>query len=184
MKKRVLSGLTMLFLAIFLVACSNNDDEIITSGEILGEWTMVSFEYNGSSSFEVSGVNISSEFTGKAKNIDFTMTFIEEPNKALGAGSYDLEVTVSAIGVSDTETTSINDINTSAEWSRDGDILTFNGALYSGAMDMVNTDAGQEYTIEELTDTSLRIHSSVEEITDDFGVETTITMETVMEFTR
>jgi len=184
MKKRVLSGLTMLFFAIFLVACSNNDDEIITSGEILGAWNMVSFEYDGSSSFEISGVNINSDYTGKAKNIDFSMTFTENPNQVLGSGSYDLEVTVSAIGVSDTETTSISDINSAAEWSRDGDILTFTGTFYSGSLDVVNTGASQEFTIEELTDTSLRIRSSMEEIIDDFGIETTVRMETVMEFTR
>jgi len=145
---------------------------------------MVSFEYDGTSTFKISDVNVSSDYTGRAKNIDFTMTFKENPNQVFGSGSYDLELTTSAMGVSDTETTSISDIDSSAEWSRDEDILTFEGALYSGSLDVINTGAAQEFTIEELTDTSLRIHSSVEEITDDFGIETTITMETVMEFTR
>ena len=107
-----------------MVGCSSDDDEDITSGEILGEWTMVFFEYNGNSTIKSSGINVSSDYIGKAKNINFMITFTENPNQVLGSGSYDLELTLSTLGVSDTKTTSISDIDTSADWSRNEGTLS------------------------------------------------------------
>ncbi|WP_203256038.1 hypothetical protein [Hyunsoonleella ulvae] len=157
------------------LSCESNDDTMDTSGDLLGDWELTSYTTSGSTSATVQGNTISSNYTGKALNIDYIMTISENPNRAITEnGSFDIELVSSINGVNSTETTSINNINSETGWSRNGNILTFTEEFASfdtNAPVVDDVSANPDYIIEELTDTSLILSTSISEQINDSGVD-------------
>lgn len=192
MLNKTLKGLVLLFvLTVTSFSCEENDDSTDASGDLIGNWELTSYTTNGDTTVSAQGNTITSNFDGKALNIDYIITFSEDPNKATTQnGSYDIEVTTSVSGISSTETATVSDINGEANWSRNGNIITFTGDFISFETDAIVLDEelseNVDYIIEELTDTSLILAASVsEQISDpDIGFDIDVDINLRLTFTR
>ncbi|GEM_PF-6254548 len=186
MKRVVL--LFMLSAAVF--SCDENStDPLDTSGDLLGDWELVSYTSNGNTSATIQGTNFTTTYTGKALNIDYILTFSENPNKAITEnGSFDLQIMTSIGGNTDTTTQTINNIDSEANWTRDGNILSFTGNFgYFESNTQIldeDIDANPDYIIEELTSTSLILTTSVSDQITDLGIDYDFGITIRLEFTR
>ncbi|GGD21793.1 hypothetical protein [Hyunsoonleella pacifica] len=190
MLNKTLKQLTLLFLVVLAtLSCEKSDDEMDTSGDLLGDWELISYTSNGSTTATVQDNTLTSSFTSKALNIDYIITFSENPNRAITEnGSFDVELISSVNGVNSTETTTISDINSEAGWSRNGNIITFTEdfASFNTNAPVIDEDlsTNPDYIIEELTNTSLILSTSASEQINSSGVDFDINLSLRLTFTR
>lgn len=183
MKKLKVLAVLALSLVV-LISCESDSNSTDTSGDLLGTWNMVEFDYSGTSSAEFQGIPITTTYEGVGTNMDATMMFTEDPNELMFEGSYDIELTFEFSGQTQTQTFPINDAQSTTTWSRNGNILT----IEEGFVSIEGSDLGdvesQEYTIQELTANTLILTSNVTQELTQQGVTSTVTLESYIRFTR
>lgn len=186
MLNKTLRRVTFLFvIALATFSCNENDDVLETSGSLVGDWELTSYTYSGETSATIQGNTLINTFTGMASNIDYIITFGENPNKAIiEDGSFDIELISSVNGMSTTENIMVSNIDSQADWVRNGNVLTFTGSFGSFDSNIPTTNqnvTNPTYIIEELTDTTLILTSLIsEQITNsdiDFDVNASIRLE-------
>ena len=120
--------ITLLFVSALLFnSCSSDDDGSDTEpASILGEWIATSINYDGTASGMFQGFPVISQIDGEGSNINLTVEFTEMPNQVEVDGSFDLETTITTLGVPQTTTTEDVDLFDEGEgtWARSGDQLT------------------------------------------------------------
>jgi len=170
--------LNLLFLAIFtmaIVSCSSDDDNggSNTTGDLLGTWVGQTVNYSGSTVTTFQGQNITADFVGEGYDVDYTLTFSENPNEVTSNGSYSIELTTTIAGQSTTQNEENIQFLETSDWAREGDQLTIttNGESTTG-------------TIQELTATSLVLAIDTVEQTSEQGIDTTVTINAVSTYTR
>jgi len=158
-----------------IVSCSNDDDAgPTTNGDLVGTWVGQTIDYSGTTVTSFEGQEIVADFVGEGYDVDYTVTFTENPNEATSDGSYSLELTTTIAGQTTTENQeNIQFLETSA-WSRSGNELTLTTA------DGESTTG----TIQELTATTLVLAIETVEETTEQGFEITATVNAVSTFTR
>lgn len=171
--------LKFLFLAILtvtLTACSGDDDAAAdTSASLIGAWIGQDVDYSGTTTTTVEGVSIDADFVGETFDVDFTLTFSEDPNEVVSEGSYGITLTTTIAGETTTQDIPNNAFASTGTWSRSGDTITISADGQTS-----------ELEITELTDSTLRVvQSIVQDLSDpDLGISiiNTTTVEAV--FTR
>lgn len=117
--------ITYLFLALTLVitSCSKDDDSAPQiSGSISGTWNMISYNYTGTTITEFQGQSITSDFVAEAFDIDYSITFEENPNNLTTDGTFSLRLTTTALGQTQTQTLSnVDAVDTGATWELSND---------------------------------------------------------------
>ena len=130
--------LLLLALVTFITACETNDNANIniSNADLIGTWNLKSQTLeDGSFSITTQGQTLTATYSALAKDIDFTYSFSENPNKVNLQGSYTFVTTASFLGQNEVEEQEINtDLSpiTSANWSlSNGNIIkiTENGEL-------------------------------------------------------
>ena len=188
--KTVGKFLTVLCIAVLVSSCSSDDDGTTgdTSADLVGTWIMQSFEYEGETSTSFEGTEIDADFDGTAINIDTVLEFTESPNEFVSSGSYDIELTSTIMGETQSFTESIDNFSSEGTWERDGNTLITDGAFVEldGSTDILG-DMGMnmsEATILELTDTTLRLgQEDSQEVTQD-GITVSFSFTSEIVFTR
>ena len=145
---------------------TNNSNTPDTSASIIGNWEMISFDYNGTNTTSFTGGSLVSSFEGVGKNITATMSVTEGPNKVKSSGGYTIHLKTTTSGTL-TEQDLPTNYNNEATWTKDGTKLTINTT---------------ESTITELTATTLKFKSNQNEVTK-LGGGSTITIKTTSYFT-
>ena len=153
--------IALAFLAISFASCSSDDDTAAdTSASILGIWFGQDVDYSGTTTTTVDGLPpVEADFVGESIEENFSLDFLES-GEYISEGDYTLELTTTVLGESQTQTQTLEFLQ-DGTWSREGDVLI---ATAEGRT--------QEYDIEELTETTLIISTSLtEELGDpDTGV--------------
>jgi hypothetical protein len=169
--------LNILFIAFafILASCSSDDDSSSdTSGDLVGTWIGQDVDYSGSTVTEIPGQdNLVADFVGEAYDVDYTLTFSENPNELVSEGSYSIELTTTTLGQTQVDNVENLEVLSDGTWSRTGDQLTIvsNGETSTG-------------TILELTDTSLIVEiNEVQDISQQ-GFTITTTVNAITTFTR
>jgi hypothetical protein len=172
--------LSLLFIAFtfVLTSCSSDDGDSSgngdVSGDIVGTWIGVDVDYSGSTVTQIPGApDLVADFVGEAYDVDYTLTFSENPNELVSEGSYSIELTTTTLGQSQTDNVEDLEFLSDGTWDKVGDQLTVvsNGETSTG-------------TIVELTDTSLIVEiDQVQDISQQgFVINTTVNVITT--FTR
>lgn len=170
--------LSLLFIVFALTSCSSDDIDSSGNGniygDILGTWIGVDVNYSGSTVTEIIGEpSLTADFVGEAYDVDYTLTFSENPNELVSEGSYSIELTTTTLGQSQTDNVEDLEFLNDGAWDRAGDQLTIvsNGETSVG-------------TILELTDTSLILEiDEVQDISQQgFVINTTLNV--IATFTR
>ena len=134
MKTKILLLITIVS---FLIACESNDNSNlnITSADVIGTWNLSEQTIeDGSINITSQGVDISATFSGFAKDINFTYSFSETPNKLSLQGKYTFTTNVSFLGQNEIEEQEIDtDLFPipAISWSLNGNsiIISENGEL-------------------------------------------------------
>ncbi|WOD42999.1 hypothetical protein [Hwangdonia lutea] len=165
----------LFFIAFILIlsSCSSDDASLITSGDILGTWKGTSLDYSGNTATNAQGQTINADFVGEAYDMNYTLTFKDDPKIVVSEGSYSLKLTTTVSG----ETMSQNMENIAfleaESWSKNDNTLTvFNG------------DKSFDYTIVELTESLLKLSISTEEDLSQQGINIITTVNAIMTFSR
>ncbi len=142
--------LSTLFIALSLVltSCSKDDSPGDVSGDILGVWTAKTVNYSGSTSTTYQWQTVKTNYIGEGYDVDFTLTFTENPKNVEAEGTYSVKLTISALGQSQTQNVQNNSFATSSTWLKNGNELTITA---NGSTESVT------YQIIELTENSLII---------------------------
>ena len=114
----------MIAIAVILLAsCSKDDDQPLNVEDsmILGEWNLEEFDYQGKTSGNVEGNEITTTYEGMARNINATLNF-KEDNTFQGSGNYDIVLTLQGTTV----TQPVN-FDSSGTWKLEGNSLIAEG---------------------------------------------------------
>ena len=163
-------------LALVLTSCSSDDSNSSdATGDLVGIWTGVSVDYFGTTVTVVPGADdLVADFVGEAYDIDYTLTFTEDPNEIFSEGSYSIELTTTIMGVDQVDNVeNLEFIEDSSSWSRDGDQLT-----------TVSNGESFTTTILELTDSMLSLGLVQTQDVSQQGFDITTTINSVATYTR
>ncbi|WP_299768591.1 lipocalin family protein [uncultured Dokdonia sp.] len=177
--------LTFLFLFAIIIASCSDDDSNETpdpmneetpenmdessdetedeSASVIGMWEVTSIDASGTSTVEIAGQTIETEFLGEGIDLNYSVTFTEEPNEVTADGDYNIELTTTIAGQSITEVIPGILFIDSGDWVIDGDQITIS------SNDMESTG-----TITTLNETTLVIEiTDAEFVIEQQGIETT-----------
>ena len=167
-----------LFIVIALLFASCSDDDSVNdpgdiSGDLLGTWIGVDVDYTGDSTTEVQGQQFVADFVGEAYDVDYTLTFTENPNEVVANGSYSIELTTTTMGISQVDNVENLEFLNDGSWLRTGNQLS------------VTTDGETTVaTILELTATSLILGSSQTEEINEQGISVTSNIDVIMTYSK
>lgn len=168
--------LLLFFISITVLSCSNDDEggsQVGSDAALIGQWVGTGIDYSGNTVTEFQGQTINADFVGEAFDIDYTLTFSENPNEVISDGTYSIELTTTILGQSTTETVPNIGFLESGTWVKDGDQLT-----------ITNNGQTTTATIVELTNDTLVISAVEEETLSQQGATITSTVNLLATFTR
>ncbi|NRD19938.1 lipocalin family protein [Winogradskyella eckloniae] len=155
---------------ICLMACASDDDnsnDELSTSDLLGTWVGVDLDYSGNTTFEYLGIPVVSQFTGEAYDIDYTITFTDNPNQFYTNGTYSMELTTTFLG--ETEVSSVENLEFLGDgtWSLSGSELTIERDGFSSVAtvtlvsnDVIEVDLMEEQsTTLEGVDYIVNVHS-------------------------
>ena len=156
MKTKILLLLTVI---TFLTACESNENENIDikNADLIGTWNLTQQSIDdGSMILTSQGNTLNATYSAYAKDIDFTYTFTENPNKLNLAGSYNLVASANFLGQNNTEEEEV-DTNLypidAVEWSLNNNILTI----------IENEDFRTILNVEEFSEGYLKLKGVIDE---------------------
>lgn len=157
------------------ISCSKDDDGPSTTnnGNIVGVWKGTAVDYTGTTTTSGQGQNVTADYVGEAYDIDYTLTFTENPKKVISDGSYSIELTTTVNGQSTTQNLEDLTFLESGDW-------TMNGNTLSITVDNETDDA----TIMELTDSSLVLKAVESQTMSQGGFTVTSTTEVILSFIK
>ena len=164
--------LVLFVFTAFLFGCETTDNETPTAS-IIGIWNGVSINFTGTGAAEIQGVPVTADVDGEGYDINYTVTFAEDPNTVSSVGSFSAEATATLQGQTYTESEEGISIDFSGPWGQDGNILTL-------------TIEGEEViaNIVELTETSLTLQFIIERVETINDVAITADIDVNASFSR
>ena len=169
--------LNVLFIALALVLVSCSDDDTPnpsdTSGNLIGTWIGQDVDYTGSSSTTVQGQSFDATFVGEAYDVDYTLTFTENPNEVISDGSYSIELTTTALGQTQVDNLENLEFLSNGTWSQSGNVLT-----------VVTDGEASDATIIQLTDTMLVLQIIDSQTAVEQGIEVSSVVNATVTYTK
>lgn len=155
---RFISKFAILALMLSVFISCDKDDEGTHAENILGAWRMTDIHSeNGEATITIQGLPITMDYASEGNSYNNTITFTENPDELISAGSYVLKTTIETPGAPTIFEETVNTSGTEP-WSINGDTLT-------------QTIAGQtsKWEILELNKTILRLKQNAEFSSDEQG---------------
>lgn len=149
------------FLIISLISCSKSDDSQ-PSASIVGNWTITEgFVEPASITIDMGGVPVPVEISGNFVDIDEQnrLSFKEDNSFTSVTGNIAVELTISALGIPQTERFEADELFGEGTWELNGSelkILNENGTTIT-------------YQVDKITETELELSSNVSEMQMDGG---------------
>ena len=160
--------------ALSFNSCSDDSDsDFDTSGDLIGVWQGVDVDYSGNTVTSFAGQSETSDFVGEAYDVDYTITFTEDPNNVVSDGSYSVELTSTTLGQTNTQNFENLEFLENGSWSKSGNQLS-----------IISNGVEQIMTILELTDTKLTLSITTVEDLSQSGVTITSTLDVITTYTR
>jgi hypothetical protein len=153
-------------------ACPSNQ-----TASIVGTWRLVDFNATTEATTTVAGVTTVATSVQQGSQYTSIAVFTENPNEFENTGSFLNTIETTAGGVTNTKTQTVEPSGDgTGTWQLNGNILTVS------SNDPSVDDA--DFTILELTDTTLRYRFNFEQNTNENGVETQMNYESFQTFER
>ena len=183
-----LSKAIILLFVMVLVSCDSDDnDTVVITGNVDGTWSIESINYSGSSTTTIDGLSTTATFTGQSSNENAIFVFTPDGDFTSN-GSYDITLNTTVAGQSQTQEVSIDDYTSEGTWSQSGNILTLVGELVSISSGTPTIGDGDElsedYTILELTETTMVLNIVTNETVDSFGASIDVSLDGTLTFSK
>ena len=168
--------LLILTLAVTLFSCGSDDDNNVTSpnADLLGTWNGTSIDGTSNGTIEEDGIRIPFTGTYTGSNINYSLTFTENPNNITSEGTFDALGTIMIVGQTFLENLPGETFldSTTATWTRSGGILT------------ISDEGTPDTYIMIITENTMTLTISITETVVDEGVTTTSTRDLTASFTK
>lgn len=111
---------------LVFASCSNDDGDNSSdvSGDLLGVWIGQEVDYTGTAVTEYLGQDIVATFVGEGYDVDYALTFSENPNEVITDGTYSLELTTTVLGQTQSENLENVELFGDGAWERSGNVVT------------------------------------------------------------
>ncbi|MBO6632550.1 MAG: hypothetical protein JJ936_13525, partial [Psychroserpens sp.] len=114
---------------------------------LVGTWTLVDMDADITTTTSFQGIDFSGAFTLELIDSDYTLVFDEDSYTV--AGDYELTITSTFDGVSESYTDSYTNVTGGGNYSTNGNIMTVDGQFFDFELDGAPTDvASGEQTAE------------------------------------
>ncbi|KJD34542.1 hypothetical protein PK35_01780 [Tamlana nanhaiensis] len=135
---------------------SENNTEQDTNA-LIGTWVAQDITNTGTATFDILGETITAPIEGQGYDVDFTLSFSENPDNYTTEGSFGLEISVTYLFQTMTERIDNQEFLGNGTWSKQGNTIT-----------IVENGETTILTIKELTSTRLILTGhETEDITED-----------------
>lgn len=161
----------VLTIGLLITSCTEDNDSIEVDGlELVGEWQGETVNYTGTTTTEIQGVALVSEFEGIGYDVNYVININNDLTQITSNGSYSIELTTSVQGQSFT----VNEEN-----------LTFEGAgtiILAG--DEITFNDGSVGTIVELSANFLELNLYKEQTVTVSGFDSITSIDMTLTYTR
>lgn len=146
---------------------------------LTGDWDLVSFSFDISTSTDFSGQVLEVSFIGETTEANYIITLTEDTFSGAGSYTYLASGTANGTEIPPTEYT-LNDVTSDGNYSTDGNTMTTSGSFFEfdfgGQVETGSFDGPQtaEYELSEDGDT-ITFSQNETTVQTENGVETTIT---------
>lgn len=174
MKK--LSLLFLLCISIAVSSCSSDDGDptpAISEEAVLGTWIGVDVDYTSTSTINFQGQTIVTTTVGEGYDVDYTITFNENPQIFLSEGAYSVELTATTMGQVQMQNVENIEFSQDGNWSLVGDQLT-----------ITTDDESAIYTIELLASGLIQLTALIEDTIIQNGIESDVVVNTISTYER
>ena len=147
------------FITLLLNGCSSDNTENIdvSVSNLLGTWDLVEMTtQNGTATITEDGNSITVDFSLETSNENLQINFNEDPDTVTSQGSFTQITTVSILGQSETEETTIQGDFLEGDWE-----LVNNRIIISSTEDALD-DFMPSFEIMEITETTLVLRQSLD----------------------
>lgn len=164
--------LILFVFSAFIFGCETSDNDL-TTASIIGVWNGVSINFTGTGAAEIQVVPVTADVDGEGYDIDYTVTFDEDPNTVSTVGNFSVEATATLQGQTYTESEEGIALDFSGPWSQDGNTVAL-------------TIEGEEViaNIVELTETSLVLQFIIERVETINGISITADLDVNASYSR
>jgi len=149
---RIAKLFTVVCFIILVTSCTSDDmtalDTRAQASDLVGTWNLIEESQEGTGKVTLQGIPVTGTITSMGKDFDATITFTENPNILMAAGSYTEVITASFATINRTEEIPVvlnNELSQGA-WSLNEGVITLSGGSEI-----------QDVNIIELTSTRLKI---------------------------
>jgi hypothetical protein len=150
------------------------------SGSIEGTWELVSINYDGTTQATAFGITLDSEYVGNSLNEDYQIVF--DNGTATANGSYDIELTVTSFGISQTTTESVVVNNATSNYTISGNTITYDAPIIDtpidSTIDLGDQSSSAVFSLSNNNNTLTLSQDQTIEFNQD-GVESTTTFSLV-----
>lgn len=161
-------------LTVIFTSCNTESVDLLGNSEdIVGIWKGITLDYNGKTVTNAQGQIINADFIGEAYDMNYTLTFNENPNIIVSEGSYSIKLTTTVLGQTSTQDLENIEFLEAETWSQNNNTLTVSGGGKS-----------YDYKIVKLTENELKLSVSTEEDLSQQGVSILTTVNAIMSFSK
>ena len=175
--KKFKKSLTLICLTLLFLSCSEDDPIGVNTleNQLVGTWKLTEITQEGTTTTDLQGVPITSDFTSEGKNINAQVTFTQNPNNFTSSGNYTSVVTITFLGQGTTQEipVQIDDFLNQGTWSINGSELT-----------ITQNSEAQTAIITEITDTTLKFEIEVNQEVVAQGITSTTETTAKMSLTK
>lgn len=173
-----------MFAVVFLlsglfVSCSNDDENEVSNSELVGEWQLEEYFYEGTTQTSQGGQSLSSSYSGEAYDINAKINFDE--NSWQTQGSYIVKLLTEVNGQSISQDYPFSNYSGSGNYSLEGNVVTLENQNHNLPGAVVT---GDEFTITELSANNLVLSFSYEGRSTVSGMEVNIILEGFQRYSR
>jgi len=181
--KKILS-LLCLFTLFFAFTCENEplDFDAETGGtdsDLLGEWNLVEFDVQVSTSANFQGQDISSNIEVYSTTVDYTVNFTENNFTTNGSYSYVADVVANGMNI-EGESYTLDNVSGSGSYSVTGNEITVDGSFFEFSFEGANfAEFDEEQTVMfQITDNGQTLIFTQDETTTETDAATGLTTTT------
>mgnify|MGYP001069225898 CR=1 FL=1 len=167
----------IIILGVVILGCDNEDDNTAeqsnNQNQLIGNWVAQDMTFSGNPTLTIQGVSLPADVNGEPYDIDLSLEFTENPNEYTTDGTFSVEVTVSALGFSETDNLENLSIIPDGIWEINNQTITFSSIQES-----------LDLKITELTLDTLTLSGVIEDTVDLEGTSNDVAIDVVFEFIK
>lgn len=114
---RTLPFYLLIVLSVIFLSCSKEDENLIDTTLLIGDWNVTAVKYTGTSTTSALGVKYTTKFTGTGMDMDFMVSFNENPNSFVSSGTYSVELVAEAMGDTYTQIVQVPNFTIPGSWN-------------------------------------------------------------------